>query len=81
MVEMKELLHATFPDIQKDEWLKQLEKDLKGTAIQDALEFNDPVEEIAFKSHFHWSEAEEQAKQTLSKTFQSKHNAGTGRSN
>jgi len=57
MVDMKELLHATFPEATKEEWLKQLEKDLKGTPIQEALEFTDPIEEIAFQSHFHWSES------------------------
>lgn len=58
MVELKELLHATFPEVTKEEWLKQLEKDLKGTPIQEALEFTDPIEEIAFQSHFHWSESQ-----------------------
>ena len=58
MVDVKDLLHATFPKISKEDWLKQLEKDLKGTSIQDALEINDPVEEITFKSHFHWSESQ-----------------------
>ncbi|GAA0875094.1 hypothetical protein GCM10009118_15020 [Wandonia haliotis] len=64
MVDMKELLHATFPDTDRERWLKQLEKDLKGIAVQDALEFEDPIEEIGFKSYFHWSEKLADTKQT-----------------
>jgi methylmalonyl-CoA mutase len=66
MVDMKDLLHATFNDVNRESWLRQLEKDLKGTTIQDALEFNDPIEEIEFKSHFHWSEAQQETAEPFS---------------
>lgn len=56
MTENKSSLFDEFPAVSKEKWLEQLEKDLKGIAIEDKLLFTDPIEQFKSKSHFHWSE-------------------------
>jgi methylmalonyl-CoA mutase len=54
----KKELRNTFPEIDLERWLDQLRKDLKGASIEDCLHFHDDIEEIDFRSYFHWSEGE-----------------------
>jgi methylmalonyl-CoA mutase len=66
-------LFSEFDSIPNEEWLKQLRKDLKDIQLENQLEFYDSIEQIHFKSYFHWSE--EIAK--LSPAFTSKTNDWT----
>lgn len=43
-------LFKEFPKVSEQEWIAQIEKDLKGKSIEDTLQFEDTIEEISFRA-------------------------------
>jgi len=68
MNDSKQNIRNNFPEINSEIWLNQLKKDLKGVSIEDSLHFRDEIEDLDFKSYFHWSESTEKTSNTLTKT-------------
>jgi methylmalonyl-CoA mutase len=67
MNDLRENIRNTFPEVDKEQWINQLKKDLKGASIEDSLHFHHDIEGIDFQSHFHWKEGETYASSPLTK--------------
>lgn len=68
MNNLKQNIRDIFPEIDSERWLNQLQKDLKGTSIEEGLHFYDEIEDLEFQSHFHWSDGSQNTASSLSKT-------------
>lgn len=67
MNDLRENIRNTFPEVDKEQWVNQLKKDLKGASIEDSLHFHNDIEGIDFQSYFHWQDGKENSDEPLVK--------------